>query len=405
MIQHNIIDTTAPLNHFAKNGYYTVGNKIFNHNIYAYQEATKTNNEIKWHFNDEVFSKQDWKTPIQIPLLELYRMRAEQLRQKYDYLILCWSGGGDSTTMLESFLDNNIHLDEVVLLWPLKQTKGRYTVTSNNDSTNISSEWDLTIAPRIKEYETKYPKLKITIIDFLETPNENEYNYDTVRVASKHNYATIQKWRALDELMKKKSEKYSNVCSIFGVSPADTAIVNDRYFMTFFCDGVTGPGSKSDYTLDGWVRHIEFFYWSPDLPEIINAQAHAMYNYCRLNPNKRSLWKNVYLSNSKKKPKHIIIDDELHRQMRKMVLYPKWDNSIFQVKKSLTDLLSHDWYDWLYKNPHSASFLAPWKSAIDSEMRLVDNRFFRYHNNEIADYRYFYSKFYFIGELHEEFIL
>ena len=138
MIQHNIIDTTAPLNHFAKNGYYTVGNKIFNHNIYAYQEATKTNSDVNWHFNDEVFLKQDWKTPIQIPLLELYRMRAEQLRQKYDYLILCWSGGGDSTTMLESFLDNNIHLDEVVLLWPLKQTKGRYTVTANNDSTNMS---------------------------------------------------------------------------------------------------------------------------------------------------------------------------------------------------------------------------------------------------------------------------
>ena len=53
MNTHIIQDTTAPFLHFAKNGYYTVNDKIFNHNIYAFQEATKTNSEVKWHFNED----------------------------------------------------------------------------------------------------------------------------------------------------------------------------------------------------------------------------------------------------------------------------------------------------------------------------------------------------------------
>lgn len=45
---------------------------------------------------------------------ELCNQRAVQLRAKYDYLVLAFSGGTDSFTVYDSFVRNNIHIDHIV---------------------------------------------------------------------------------------------------------------------------------------------------------------------------------------------------------------------------------------------------------------------------------------------------
>ena len=402
MNTHIIQDTTAPFLHFAKNGYYTVNDKIFNHNIYAFQEATKTNSEVKWHFNEDVLSNLDWQTPPTLSLLEAYRLRAQQLRQQYDYLILCWSGGADSTTILESFLNNNIRLDEVVILWSTKQTDGKYVPNSSTEATNFLSEWDLTIKPLIQLYKTNHPKLKITILDHLSDSYKNtvEYADDTVRIA-RHNYITVKKYRALDNHMKKKFELHSKVGAIVGMAPVDTAILNDKYFVAYFTDGSLTGTSKSDYTLDGFVRNIEFFYSTPDLPELIKTQAHAMFRYCQNHPETRNLWHHLKLV-STTNLQYIKCDGELHRQLRKKILYPNWNNELFQVKKEGGSLIDVPWNRWWINNPHALPFLDPWKSAVESEIRLVDKRFCVYDGAGLFNYQSFYSKYYYIGELYED---
>jgi hypothetical protein len=71
------------------------------------------NGEMTFHFHDEVFERIDWsiEPPFDIDLL--YKMRAQQIRDKYNYVILQLSGGLDSTQVLEIFLDNNIFIDEI----------------------------------------------------------------------------------------------------------------------------------------------------------------------------------------------------------------------------------------------------------------------------------------------------
>jgi len=44
---------------------------------------------------------------------ELCNQRAAQLRAKYDYLVLSFSGGTDSFTIYDSFVRNNIHIDHI----------------------------------------------------------------------------------------------------------------------------------------------------------------------------------------------------------------------------------------------------------------------------------------------------
>jgi hypothetical protein len=87
-------------------GYYRVGFKKFFNKTLALLENHKTGYEVQWIFNDNIYDKIDWTIPIRESLLDLYRRRAEQLRNKYDYLALYFSGGADSINILHAFIDN-----------------------------------------------------------------------------------------------------------------------------------------------------------------------------------------------------------------------------------------------------------------------------------------------------------
>lgn len=48
---------------------------------------------------------------------DLCNQRAAQLRAKYDYIVLAFSGGTDSFTVYNSFVRNNIHIDHIVCFY------------------------------------------------------------------------------------------------------------------------------------------------------------------------------------------------------------------------------------------------------------------------------------------------
>lgn len=56
----------------------------------------------------------NWTIEPSETLKELYKQHAQFIRESYDYVILYFSGGSDSTTMVNAFLDNNIAVDEIV---------------------------------------------------------------------------------------------------------------------------------------------------------------------------------------------------------------------------------------------------------------------------------------------------
>jgi hypothetical protein len=69
-----------------------------------------------FEFNiNPAFDRFDWSREPTTSLKALYKARAEQLRDTHGYLILYFSGGSDSITVLNAFLDNSISLDEVVI--------------------------------------------------------------------------------------------------------------------------------------------------------------------------------------------------------------------------------------------------------------------------------------------------
>ena len=88
---------------------------------------------VHWNYHEDVFSRALWTHEPPDDIEELYRQRALQLREQYDHLVLFYSGGADSTTILQAFIKNNIKLD---LLFGIIS----FFVFNNYYSSNESSE-------------------------------------------------------------------------------------------------------------------------------------------------------------------------------------------------------------------------------------------------------------------------
>jgi hypothetical protein len=69
-------------------GFYTVGDKKFSNKLDAVLSAQLTNSKIEWNFFDGVFNRVDWLTEPNISLDQFYKIRAEQIRNTYDYVIV-----------------------------------------------------------------------------------------------------------------------------------------------------------------------------------------------------------------------------------------------------------------------------------------------------------------------------
>jgi hypothetical protein len=149
-----------------KLGYYTVGNEKFFSKPMALTKATETNQFPEWNFNNETFSAQDWLTDPAINIHELYRIRAQQLRDRYDYIRLEFSGGGDSTTALYSFVNNGIHIDEVVFRYPKTGEKNVSDDPFNCKPENTLSEARYAAYPVLNWLTTAAPRTKITTHDY-----------------------------------------------------------------------------------------------------------------------------------------------------------------------------------------------------------------------------------------------
>ena len=395
------VDTTAPLSWFARTGYYVVGNKIFRHKVYAMQEATRQRmnpTDVTWVFNNDVYDSLDWKTVKSVPLTDMYRLRAQQLREKYDYLILSFSGGGDSTNVLDSFVMNKIRLDEVVVYWPHKHTSGKYTVSMDTSASNFLSEWDFNIEPKLKWLEKVSPSTKITILDWTEKLHVHEPDEDIVELSPHHNYLGYKRYQAVDTLLLERQTQHKNYAFVTGINPAFPWQLG-RHLFTMFSEGPT-CSYGSDYTSRGLCRNVEFFYWTPDMPEIVSAQCHALLAALKADPKVLSIIPKWGLTGpvpgaQNTEPRTL----EQLRQWTKQVLYPTYDYQNLQVDKNSSPLIAPEWYSWFYDNKDSVEIVQPHSSGITSHQNLIDPSFFIFKNNQVNAYHMYRSKLYYVGDL------
>lgn len=367
-------DSRAPFWMLRKNGYYIVGSKNYAHKINALIEASRSGNKIKWEFGSDVFDKINWRQPVDIGLAELYRMRAQQLRDRYDYLILAFSGGADSSNVLDSFLNNNIHLDEVLVHWPRRLTQGHYRVSTDTTAYNVLSEWELAVIPKLEHIRNNYPKIKITIDDLEDL--SDEYSEDAITIAKdKFHYLNVKRQRGIARRSSELMNKNLNVATIYGFDKPRLMKVNN-VLCAFFGDEMASVVSD---LVDGYERNIEYFYWAVDLPELPVKQCQTIYSYLLNNPQQQKYVQHTEMKSLNQPMGYpdsdILCNVEIMRGIITDLLYPTWNPQTFQAAKPTYFGFKCEYHAWINQGNQSHRFIESWSSAFGQYTKLIGEQF------------------------------
>ena len=157
-------------------GFWEVYDRRFTNKYEALLYAKEINGVVNFKFFDNIWDNFNRELLGKKTLSELYRQRAQQLRDKYDYLILYFSGGSDSYNVLRSYIDNGIKLDEICVKWCTRVIDSDIYTPNTSDTTayNYLSEWDYAIKPVLDEIKISNPEIKITIVNWLDDRLEND---------------------------------------------------------------------------------------------------------------------------------------------------------------------------------------------------------------------------------------
>jgi hypothetical protein len=151
-------------------GYYTCGAHAFDTKLKAMMYGHANGLPLQWHFNDEVYNTYDWSKEPELDLDSLYNMRARQIRETYDYVILAYSGGSDSNNVFESFSRQGLLVDEIFTSWSLDVTEKYLDYSgSEKSSWNTNAEFELHTKHRLNYIKNQSPRTKISLVDSSKT--------------------------------------------------------------------------------------------------------------------------------------------------------------------------------------------------------------------------------------------
>jgi hypothetical protein len=372
-----------------KLGYYMVGQNRHYIKPKALIEATKTNQFPEWHFNRNIFNTYDWSIEPETGLRELYRIRAQQLRDQYDYIRLEVSGGGDSSTAAYSFILNGIHLDEVVFRYPKTGEKNVTDDPFNTKPENTLSEWKYAAQPLLKWIADHAPRTKITIHDYSEDMLNSDHDESWVFRTKDYfqpGHAFKHTVDAVDS-HKETLDQGKRVCMLWGVDKPKVCIKDKKWYL-YFMDVQANNANPEVGQWDNITN--EYFYWTPDLPELLCKQAHIIRKWF-------DLPSNVYLQHLARWPNYSFAQRTTFEHIIKPLLYPDYDPATFQTSKP-TNSFYNEMDHWFYTNFQGTHTWNVWQAGLK---HLVDNIDPKYFNNELGrpvGFVSFISPFYYLGD-------
>jgi hypothetical protein len=256
-----------------KLGYYQAGELETLFKYQAIQQDKKTNSGVKWLFNESEFTAHDWTREPTESLNELYRQRAQQLRDDYNYLVVFYSGGSDSQTMLDTFINNNIFIDEIVCFHCLKGDKSPYSYF-NEEIFKIA-------VPYLEKVRHTIPNTKINLIDHTDLNLAFDFAKgweQQTNVFLLPNVASRVRMRELLPHYKNLLERYTAVGFVWGMDKPHVFLDEaQRFYIQYddVLDGYSGPYSQAR-AHQGW--YDEMFYQDPAWVKIISKQAWSVVN-------------------------------------------------------------------------------------------------------------------------------
>ena len=235
--------------------HWEVDGKIYHNKL---QALAQKNNNIKFDFADSHFTSFDNTSAVDGTV---YLSRLLQLKNKYDYLRLFYSGGADSKLVLDTAYENKILIDEIVLL--------RTWSGKNADESEIQRA-----KLHIKKYSKLFPESKISILELTledwKSYHKNFMSHDGGE--RKYNdrpkcHSFLYLHSTVSEILWKPYSKGLKHCDIVGGLITRVLIYKNKPYW---------------YIIDNDVEHhlspfVEYFYTSPDMPQVQLFQTRCYY--------------------------------------------------------------------------------------------------------------------------------
>lgn len=393
---------------FTKNpalGFYQIGGKTFWDKASALMGGTALGlgySDLKWHFNDDEFSKFNWQDEPPGSIRDYYHIRARQLREKYDYIILNLSGGGDSTTVLFSFIQQGLFVDEVVVRHTSQGQKAEAD-SKNFHASNEFSEFEYAAKPLLKWLQMVSPKTKITIHDFSKDALNTDAMWDenfiywtgdyvTPGCVVRYNHASnIEHLRTFDQ--------GKRVGIIFGTDKPRVIFQSDDVHVLFL-DRPVHSATPAQVNNGFTNTEVELFYWSPELPQLVIKQAHLIKRWFELPANQKlSYMLNFWWQLNP-------LNRTIYEATIKGVIYPDYDLRTFQANKPEIAMFQ-EWDFWMNDFKDSTGYKT-FMRGVEHLYKNINQDFLMIKapqrlpgavmNDSNWEYRPCYSKRYFIGK-------
>jgi hypothetical protein len=337
-------------------GFYEIGNKIYWDKATALIEGSRLGykyQDIHWNFNDKDFSTWDWSIEPPGNIREYYHARARHLREKYDYIIMNCSGGADSTTMLYSFIQQGLHVDEVFVRHATAGTNKYKTSDTEFDASNEHSEFEYAALPLLNWLSQVSPRTKITVHDFSIDILDGNINWDENFIYWCGDYVTpgciVRYTHVSDKDSLNTFDRGKRVCILFGTDKPRLAVTPDGYLVTFFGDRAVSSAIPATVNNGFDNINVELFYWSPDAAPLMIKQCHVLKRWFELPENKRLQYMldSKWLLNS--------LNRTLYESIIKGIIYPDYDLTTFQCNKPVKTVFQ-EWDYWMADHKNSNGF-------------------------------------------------
>lgn len=248
--------------------YFCDGTKLGS-KVKALEYKQKSGLEPSFYYFDDVYNRIDWTIEPTQSLEYYYLNQAQRIRDEYDYVILCYSGGYDSTNILETFHFNNIKLDKIITVGALKQD------SSSMVDENHNGELYHNVFPYIQELGLSSITQVIDYTEYFNNVNQfsistysNEWIDYTGGWFSPHNWF----WHDIEKYIIPQQYRDKKVALIFGKDKPYITIENRKFGFKFKDIAINSYGNVSSTANCDRIN----FYWDPNSPQILIKQLHVL---------------------------------------------------------------------------------------------------------------------------------
>jgi hypothetical protein len=356
-----------PTSHLNKHGYFSVGKQNLYSKLDAINLSISTGEKVQWHYNDEVFSKQDWTVEPEKDIRTMYCERAQAIRDQFDYVVVMFSGGSDSTTVLDSFIDNNIPVDEIFMhQWIKYQPEGvdSYMNTEITYSAlpylkrKLPTAWNT----NIRLYDpSDYALACLNDRDFVESCWRGMNNTQNLQMISLHHNLH----RRFPEYVKLINEG-KRVVFVWGEAKPHIRydLEKNKHYFCFEDHYAHEPQPRDQEQNDPFCQHEQFFD-DPSYPEIKVKQAHLVLNVLKQIKHRTDIF--IARTNADNNPTHTdnyrtICAETYHnnqyyfldRNAFNCAIYPDWNFLTYHQDKRPGRVI-HPAHAWIERHAPAAA--------------------------------------------------